>query len=476
MNPLRSFLKIGLLFLLCSCSIASPNRQEYLADYQAGQFYCAENILDKTIQCEVPEGDYMRSKDAVMLLLDRATMRFASGDEQGAIRDYQLALEAIDYYSQRALSEALGQVVLQDDIEAFAGEDFEQMLARVYFSLALLQANDESNAFAILRQAEDLQQRKREAYRKDLLTQDYELVDNPVAKYLMAALLEHQGDISNADILYAQTEKLIGNSLSTLHLRGEMQDKNNATVIILAHNGNAPYKISGVSDASLASVLALEIMLGCHRIPPAYSSMTGIPVPVLMQKMFSQRVPIYTRICRQERDLLPFYSITSIAAEQLQQKMPMIVARGVARFVLRRGTVAYINETDPCLGSLADFSMFVANACTQADTRSWGTLPSSIDLARYDIPPGEHTLHLQVHWGIIPPFIEEFPIKLAPHDFCVINVFNIHPGIVSVQIPLHCKNINKEYSYDSPFFNDSSGPACNPDILNELQLQDHPDS
>ena len=163
--------------------------------------------------------------------------------------------------------------------------------------MALLQDNDESNAYALLRQAEEVQQQKEEMYRQDRLTQDYDWSIS-CAKYLLAALLEHRGDQSNAEILYGQTEQLIGNSLSTLQLKKQNANHDYATVIIIAHNGNAPYKISGTSSASLASALALEMMLGSSQIPPAYSSMTGIPVPVLMQQLASQRVPISSRLCR----------------------------------------------------------------------------------------------------------------------------------------------------------------------------------
>jgi uncharacterized protein len=462
-------MKIGLfanflpLLFLCGCS-SWDQREEYVSIYQSGQLEYAENLVDYEIQTHLPGEKFTESKDAVLLLLDRATIRFAWGDMEGAIHDYNLAIEAMDYYSQQSSTELLGQVILQDDVEAYSGEDFEQVLARVYFALALLQNGDENNALALLRQAEELQQQKCENYRKSRLTQDFELVENPAAKYLMAALLEHRGDHSNAEILYSQTENLLGKKLSDLKLRKENKEPDAATVIIIAHNGNAPYKISSVADASMASGLALEMMLGSCQIPPAYSSLAGIPVPVLMQMIFSNRVPIGSRLCREEKDLIPFYNITAVSAMQLQQKMPILVARGVARFILRRGTVACFQEQNPGLGALADVGVLVANACTQADTRSWRTLPSSLDLIRYDIPPGEHTLHLKVHWGIVAPFIEEYPLKLEPCDLCVINVFNIHPRIVSVQIP-HKNKINKEYSYETSETIDSDQPH---DAINSL--------
>lgn len=465
MNIARLFCGFGLLFLLTSCSTTLVTRQNYLTAYQNGQLSISQSILDQTIDDTLPNHDYMHSKDAVMLLLDRAMVNFVAGQTEEAIQDFQWALDAMDYYQQDSTSELLGQLLLEDGIGAYAGEDFEQILTRIYFALALLQINDQNNALALLRQAEELQQKKQEIYRKDPLAKDFFVIDNSIGKYLLAALLEHRGDLSNAEILYSQTEKLIGNTLVNLQLKDIVQEPDQATVIIVAHNGNAPYKISTLASATQASPLALEMLLNQQDIKPAVSSLPGIPVPLLMQHIHSHRVPIYTRLYRQERNLIPLYNITAVAAHDLQQKMPLILAKGAARFLLRRGSVAYLNEKDPCLGAIADMSMLIANACTQADIRSWATLPSSIDITRYSVPPGEHTLHLQIQWGVTLPLFHECALKLAPRDFCVINIFNIHPGIVSVQIPDHCKNkIKEEFLYDSQssqMFNDASisGPS-----------------
>ncbi|MBN9378330.1 MAG: hypothetical protein BGO14_06675 [Chlamydiales bacterium 38-26] len=435
---------LGLMILFCGCNSFKIDRERYLKAYQAGRLAQSEELLNLAIEHSLPENAYTSSKDSVMLLLDRATLHFVAGNIDEAIQDYQIALEAMDYYNQNSPSEKILQFILEDGVGAYPGEDFEQILARVYFALALFQREDYNNAFALLRQAEEVQQKKKELYKNDPLTKDFRLVENPVAKYLMAALLENQKDFSNAEILYKQTEQLIGNTLQNLLLNKQENGEDLATVILVAHNGNSPYKISSTTYGAAASPLALEMLLGAHGIPPAYSSMAGIPIPILMQQIHSHRVPIWTRLSRKERPLIPLYNVTAMAAHQLQQKMPLIVAEGLARLIMRRGVVAYFQEKDPQLGALADFGATIANACTQADTRSWGTLPSSIDLARFDVCPGDHTLHLHVNWGITHPFIGEFPLKLKSGDLCVINIFNIHPGILSVQIPEIYKNKNYE--------------------------------
>lgn len=429
-----------LVFGFFGCSTPLSERHEYLTSYQQGGLSDADAKLTASISKAMPNFDYRKSNDAVWLLLDRATTRFAMGKVDGAISDYRTAVEAIDFYGQELVSDSIGKVVLDDDYGAYPGEDYEQILARVYFALALLHKGDEGNAFALLRQAEELQQKKKEMYAQSPVTKDYELIDNSVAKVLFASLLEHRGDRSNANILYQKTSDLIGvnqqqenNDLASDILK--VTPPENATVLIVCHNGNSPIKISGTSDASVASALALEIILSANRIDPAWSSLTGIPVPALYQNWGSSPAPTFATIDGLQKPLIPWYDIGETADQQLQQKMPVIVARGVARFLLRRGTVAYAKESDPALGVLCDLGMLVANACTKADTRSWTTLPEAIDLNKFNLLPGEHDMAIRVATTGQQPFLGNYRLNLKDGDLCVINVFNIHPGVTTVLIP-----------------------------------------
>ena len=124
MKIAKLLLLLDLVLLLYGCNRQMVTQQKYLALYQTGQLGYAEKIFDETM----PEDNFLSSNDAVMLLLDRATVRFAGGDTRGAIHDYQCAIEAIDYYSQASPSEVLAQVALQDDIGAYAARTLSKCL------------------------------------------------------------------------------------------------------------------------------------------------------------------------------------------------------------------------------------------------------------------------------------------------------------------------------------------------------------
>lgn len=423
----RTLLLFATLSILTGCSSNLSMRGDYIHAYRQGKIEKAEEILDQTIEIAIPHQDICESKDAVWLLLDRGTTHFVEGNLDEAIADFKSAIEAIDYYSQDCPSESLGKFLLQDDWGAYPGEHFEQILSRIYFALVLLQDGDQNNALALLKQAEEVQQKKKEIYRKDKLTKDFHLVENPLAKYLMAALLEQRGDHSNARILYKQasesSENLLWNETKPLD--------NDAVLIFLAHNGNAPLKVSGVSDASIVSAAALEVILACHQIDPAWSSLTGIPIPVLTHQERDLPTPVAVTVNSQYKVLQPIFDVTATAYQQLQQNIPMIAARGAARMLIRRGTVAYFQKQDPSLGTLADIAMLIANSNTQADTRQWSILPSQIDIARFNLAPNIYSICIHNP----PPFQQNFQIYLNAHDLCIINIFNINPGCTIVRIP-----------------------------------------
>lgn len=418
------------LCLGCSSTAILAQRGSYLRAYHQGDLDCAENNLDNLANKESLQQSYTKSKDATWILLDRATTRFAMGKSDDAVDDYAKAIESIDYYNQDLTTERIGQILLQDETGAYQADDFEQVLARVYFAFALIHEDDESNAYAILRKAEEIQQEKRALYSKIPFTKHYRLSDNGLSKYLFALLLEKRGDCANAKILFQQAMELI--SCDAI----EMPQKNGqqASVLVVCHNGNAPYKISVMSPASIASAAALEILLAAHHNRPVLSTMMGIPVPALRYWPGSDPRPTYADVDGIRKPLLPFYSVSKAAADELNQKIPVIAARGVARLAIRRTAVGYLEKQDPCLGALADLTMCVVNSQTRADTRSWTTLPAFLDASHFYLEPGCHAIQIEV-CEKDRKVVKNYQLQLKPNDLCIIHVFNIHPGVTQVLIP-----------------------------------------
>lgn len=413
------------LLTFCFSSCASKASMAHVRQfYSQGHFEEAEVCLNQMIS----QKSAGANNDAVWQLLDRAMVRFTQNDAENAIEDFKLALETIDTYNQPLFKDTALQILGEDASAPYKGDDFEQGLARLYFALCLLHVGDESNAFAILRQSEEQDIRKREAYKKGPLTKDFYLGQNAISKFLFALLLEKGNDLSNAAILKREAQSLCRRELTEF-------DPTKANVVVICHNGNAPSKMTAFSDASRLSMLALELLLNSQSIDPAVCSLTGIPVPELYSTVAAYPLPTMAALDTEQQLLRTWFDVRLSAQMELEQKMPVILARGAARLLLRRSAVGYLQEQNSFLGSLADFSMLVANSMTCADTRSWDALPMTIDLAIFQVDPDTYPLHIQSSLNGCIFSSTKHTIRVKKGDLCVVQVFNIHPGITKILIP-----------------------------------------
>lgn len=432
-NRVRYAIILGCAATAAGCTRDYAFKESYIKTYQNGHLATAEDTASRAFSASLSQNNYKADKDSVWKLLDRATIRFAQGKSKKAIADYQLALEAIDYYNQYSANDTAEQLILQDDKAAYAGPYYEQILARIYFALALMDQGDSSNAYALLRQAEFFHQK----------LDGYSAATEPLAKYLLALFSEQSNDLSNAELLYKQVESLMSNPLDLPKINSD-----SATLVILCHNGNVPTKISSTCAASVVSTASLEkILLATnHKIDPAWSSYTGIPIPALHQPIFSTPVRMYASVNQQTKYLSPLLNIATLAQNEVKQQAPLIAARGVARMIIRRATVGCAQEQNRDLGTLVDFGMLLANLNTKADTRSWSTLPASIDLARFSLPPGRHCVSIATTENFLSGQMLE--IELNANDLCIVNIFALHPGITTIVVPkkFYILNpVNKEY-------------------------------
>lgn len=396
----------------------SLKRDVYVRSYQAGELESSQIVITQLIEKD-------QVNERVWLHLDRAMTHFVEGDAHLAKGDFQIALETIDYYNRKSLIETFGQTFFCDEAAPYRGDDFEQLLVRIYFALACLHEGDESNAYALLRQAEEWIETKRNEYASHHLTHHFSLRNNPLAPYLFAVLLEKQGDLSNAKILYEKSGITLDQSISA---------ENSATVLIFCHNGNVPFKASRVVEGSQASMIALEFLLA-NPHERAFCSFAGVPAPELYRWPCSD--PLITRCSLNDinRPLLTIYNVEEAKYLELQEQRPLVIARGVARLAIRRAALHAVQRHDQNCAPVVDIGMLVLNAMTRADTRSWNLLPREIEMTRYDVPPGIHSLNCTVQLPDKTCGTFASRLSLKPHDLCIIHIFNIHPGVTRVLIP-----------------------------------------
>ena len=91
--------------------------------------------------------------------------------------------------------------------------------------------------------------------------------------------------------------------------------------------------------------------------------------------------------------------VSELAEQAYQREFPQIVARAVVRRVLKKAAVyqtkEFVSVHSPILEFAFDLVGVAWEASESADTRCWGLLPDRIQIARLELPAGEHSVRLQ---------------------------------------------------------------------------------
>jgi hypothetical protein len=92
--------------------------------------------------------------------------------------------------------------------------------------------------------------------------------------------------------------------------------------------------------------------------------------------------------------------VSELAIKQYDAIFPQVVARAVARRIVKKGAVYGAKEMSGIqkgsfTGLAVDLAGIAWEATESADTRCWGLLPDTIQVLRVELPAGQHEVDLQ---------------------------------------------------------------------------------
>jgi hypothetical protein len=136
MNSISPILLVCLL--AAGCTTHAHRLAEARQLFHRGELDAATQALEKA------ESHWHRDKDC--LKLDRAMIDLVSGRPKDAETRLREVRDQFDYLSQTELSESALSMLTDDKQRAYAGEDYEQVLIRVFLALANLMSDGEDAA------------------------------------------------------------------------------------------------------------------------------------------------------------------------------------------------------------------------------------------------------------------------------------------------------------------------------------------
>lgn len=346
----------------------------------------------------------------LLLLMDEAALDHYAGDAQASARAVDDADKLIDQlYTISLGSEALGMLTNNMNTP-YTGENFERVLLHVVGMLDYASLGERDEALVEARRADD----RLKQYAKSVGADKVGYREDALARYLSAVLYEGGDaqdrqdaylDYKKADEafdLYAQLyatgkpRRLMADLQRMAAALGEDEDlarfrqrdgvveapapiPGGAELLVLLYDGLAPVKVSrqlnlpAALDDGTVQYFSLALPEFVVRAP-------GLPRARLVAGGRSA-------------DFELFEDVNSIAVRDLRDRMGLVMLKETARAVLKFQAARAIQKKAAEAGEGAQlFAALATNIygviSSQADIRSWRTLPGRIWLARLAVPSG----------------------------------------------------------------------------------------
>ena len=173
-------------------------------------------------------------------------------------------------------------------------------------------------------------------------------------------------------------------------------------LVIILNNGLAPIR----SEVSIP-VYSTEVQQNLRVSFPAYKQQKS--------RLYAPRI----HVNNEQYSMETVEDVDALARYSLEQAMPGIMTRAIARAMVKYNTQYTANDQS----GLAGFLMTLTNLITErADTRSWTTLPQEIELRRLLLPVGEHSVQIKMQNSagqIVDVMGEKITIKPGQSSFLI---------------------------------------------------------
>jgi hypothetical protein len=385
-----------LLLQLGGCATYSrgfePIEQNLVAQDPATAMY----ILEKQRH---PRGDLL------LYFLNKAMLQRMQHDYAASNQTFEQAKQVIQTYGAISVTEESAAFIFNDTTRTYTGTPLEQVMLHVYGALNYLELGDVDAARVEALQVEVRLRQLMQDSPQSALSVD------PFAHYLSGMIYEDLGEYSDAMIAYRkayeayqahaqlyslnvpeylkwdmlrmarkvglndeyhQMQALFGITLAEEHNPPTEWGE----IVLLYHNGLAPIKREhSVATIDPGSGRLIRVSLPYYQSRPELIATARLSVNGFDTK--TQQVE----------------AIDNIAQQTLEAYMPAITARAVARAVLKYNMAREAGKQNDVAGLLVN----IAGVLTErADTRSWLSLPSNIQMARLQLQPGSYTLSIEL--------------------------------------------------------------------------------
>lgn len=381
---------------------------------------------DTALALQALEAQPPAGRDRTLYDLNKGMLLRLTGDYAASNEFLESAKQEMQRLAATSITENLTALAVNEATRSYAGQPYEQLLLYAYKALNYLALGQPAEARVEVLQA-DVKMREWTA------DKDAEgILASAFMRYLGGVVFEINGEWGNALIdyrkayeIYRETGRAVPACLQKDLLRltaheGLTDENRQLQAAFNRDEWPSTAKLQRQAELivfyqqGLVSEVQEQIMFS-YSAELSQSVQIAVPFYAWPVSYFSQA---YVQVDGTAVQTEPLENVDQLARDNLEARMPGIVLRAIGRVVVKKKLAHEARQKNELAGFLAD----VVNLATErADTRSWTTLPASIQVARLTLPPGEHTIHL-TNTGTSDPNDAGYTVKLSPGDKKVLSV------------------------------------------------------
>lgn len=363
-------------------------------------------------------------QDDVLASLNKGMLRRMTGDYAGSNQIFEIAKQQMESLYGVSITDSAASVTINDAVRDYKGDRYEQVLLHAYMAMNYLQLGELDSARVEILQAD-----------VKMMEWDEQPDEDPFVRYFSGMIYEALGEDDQALVSYRKArdvyiatrdeeqlevplmlKKDLLRLLASLGLRDEYEklksgfgmpgfkptelSEDTGELIVILNNGLAPIR----SEEAIMT-FSSEVQSTVRIAFPVYKTESS-PVN-------NARLNISGRFF----DMETVENIDSLARRALDEDMPLVMSRAIARAVVKYQSQKSAQEQS----ALAGFLLTVTNLATErADTRSWTTLPQEIQMARVILPVGQQDVSIDIvnaAGRVIDSINASVNIKSRQHSF-----------------------------------------------------------
>jgi tetratricopeptide (TPR) repeat protein len=305
-----------------------------------------------------------------------------------------------------SISEEARALLSSERERAYRGEDFEKLMVTVLQALNYAELGKDEDALVEVR-------RVNERIHKMIVQENKPYERLAIARYLGGVLYEDQGEWDSAFIDYQDASKLrpdLGPLAEPLIRLAKKTRRDDAYRELRAKYPEIAEKPLGPDEGQI--VVVVEAGLSPEKVPNQREYRPGklVDVPVYRNRWYPAAASV--QVGQDVQMAVTVTSIQQVARVHLEDRIGRMLAKSLASTAVKAGVAAGAAALtkEEKVGWL---TFLLLSMTTNADLRSWLSLPAEFQVARFRARPGKYPVNVEQNGVTTQHQVEVQPRRIA---------------------------------------------------------------